>query len=214
MKIAFNWFPNHSNFDDIAVEHLMVMSHMFFGGWHTTDPAFPDGYLDTLTRRRHRPTLWFPYYFEPLIARTEELSDFEVRYLLLEKPFKQFAEQLGYLRTDLTRFLSDARTGVLTAGLPLAIHLGCRDVVLVGCDASYGVNDGNDYFYDAELHTSRSTTTSSLHTAWLAGGAAHACYRAAVREAADRRVTFTDATIDGLLQEVPKRDIPGLRIRE
>ena len=118
VRIGFNWFVNHDRFDEVQVDHLMVMSHMFFGGWHTVDPAFPPGYLDALTGHGHRPTLWFPFYFEPLIAATPELQGFDVRYLLLEKPFKQFAEQLGYLRTNLTDFLSDARTGVLTAGLP------------------------------------------------------------------------------------------------
>jgi hypothetical protein len=212
VRIGFNWIVNHDAFDDVRLDHLMVMSHMFFGGWHTVDPTFPAGYLDALTAHRHRPTLWFPFYFRPLVESTPELSDYEVRYLLLEKPFKEFADDLGYLRCDLGDFLSDARTGVLTAGLPLAMHLGCDDVVLVGCDASYGTNAAGDYFYDSSRHTSKSTTTSSLHAAWADGGAAHVCYEVAAREAEQRGVSFSDATLGGALTAIPKVEIPGLEL--
>lgn len=211
IRVAFNWFVNHEEFDDVAVDHLMVMSHMFFGGWHTVDPQFPEGFLDALLSHTHRPTLWFPFYFQHLIEATPELADHDVRYLLLEKPFKQFVEQLGYVRTDLRDHLSDGRTGVLTAGVPLALHLGCREIVLVGCDASYGRAGDGDYFYAASAHTSKSTNEESLHNAWGDGGAAHACYAAAVRETQRLGVGFVDATLDGYLTAVPKRQIPGLR---
>lgn len=212
VSMAFNWFVHHDRFDEIEVDHLMVMSHMFFGGWHTVDPSFPDGWIERLVEWRHRPTLWFPYYFRPLIDTTEALERFDVRYLLLEKPFKHFVEQLGYLPTRLDDFLGDGRTGILTAGLPLALHLGCSDIVLVGCDASYGNEGSNDYFYAEGLHTSKSTRTSSLHSAWAQGGVAHACYETAVRETQRLGVAFADATIDGRLTAVPKRSIDGLEI--
>ncbi|MDG1265120.1 MAG: hypothetical protein P8O03_02235, partial [Ilumatobacter sp.] len=211
VSVAFNWFVNHDGFDDIAVDHLMVMSHMFFGGWHTVEPAFPDGFLESLAARSHRPTLWFPFYFRHLIDGTPELDGYDVRYLLLEKPFKSFVEELGYLKTDLRDFLSDGRTGVLTAGFPLALHLGCSSVALVGCDASYGRADGGDYFYADAAHTSRSTETGSLHSAWADGGAAHLCYAAALREAESRGVEFVDATVEGYLEALPKVEIAGLR---
>lgn len=212
VRIGFNWFVNHPDFDDIQLDHLMVMSHMFFGGWHTVDPAFPVGFLEALTSHEHRPTLWFPDYFRPLVESTPELDPYDVRYLLLEKPFKQFVEQIGFLRIDLTDFLSDGRTGVLTAGLPLAMHLGSTEVILVGCDASYGSTAGGDYFYESARHTSKSTATSTLHSAWAEGGAAHACYEAAVREATSRGVLFRDATVDGMLTAVPKVEVTGLRL--
>lgn len=212
IRIAFNWFVNHPKFDEVAIEHLMIMSHMFFGGWHTTNPAFPDGFLEKLTSWSHRPTLWFPFYFRSLIEQTPELATYDVRYLLLEKPFKSFAEDLGYLSVDLYDHLTDAHTGVLTAGLPLAMHLGCHEVALVGCDASYGrsANMG-DYFYPTAHHTSRSTTTASLHTAWADNGVGQYCYQLALKAAEERGVSFRDATLDGLLSVLPKQEIPGLR---
>ena len=93
------------------------------------------------------------------------------------------------------------------------MHLGCDDVVLVGCDASYGSAGAGDYFYAADRHTSKSTDESTLHAAWAEGGAAHACYEVAAREAERRGVTFCDATIDGMLTAVPKCEVPGLRLR-
>ena len=73
----------------------------------------------------------------------------------------------GNVGLDLLSPLTDAGTGVLTAGVPIAVHLGAERLVLVGCDS-----DDSD---DAGRHS----------------------HRRVAEELAARGVSLLDATADG-----------------
>lgn len=212
-KFVFNWFVHHEDFDEIAPDHLVLPSAMFFGGWHTPRPEFPDGFLDTLTSHEHRPRLWTSYYFKPFIESVPELAGYEVSYFLFEKPFKQSIEKTGMPGLDLRAPLVDANTGVLTAGVPIALHLGAAAIVLVGCDSNYASQEGS-YFYAAEGHTSRSTALTNLVSTWAgAEGKGQYSYLRTAEELAALGVPFRDATVGGALVTVPKialAEVPAL----
>ena len=210
--LVFNWFVHHEDFDVVRPDHLVLASHMFFGGWHTTRPAFPDGYLEALTKHTHRPRIWTSHYFKHLIESTPELADYDVSYFMLERPFKQSTVKTGNVGLDLLAPLTDANTGVLTAGVPIAVHLGATKLVLVGCDSDYSSANGS-YFYQAGLHTSRTTDESHLVSTWTPDGAGQYSYRRVAEELASRGVTLMDATVDGklaVLERIALDDVRGL----
>ena len=212
-KLTFNWFVHHEEFDEIRPEHLVLGSHMFFGGWHTSRPAFPTGFLPALTRHEHRPRIWTSYYFKDLIEQTPQLEGYEVSYFLFEKPLKTHLSRMGTVGLDLLAPLVDANTGVLTAGVPIAVHLGAQTLVLTGCDADYSSVSGS-YFYAAGMHTSRTTESGQLINTWGELGVGQYGYQRVAEELAVRGRRLLDATVDGkltVLEKVTPAEIPGLR---
>ena len=210
-KYAFNWFINHPEFDTVRPDHLVLASAKFFGGWHTSNPSWPAGYLDSLTSREHKPRLWVSYYFKPLIESTPELEGYEVSYFLFEKPFKPMLQKTGQVGLDLYSPLVDSLTGVLSAGVPIAIHLGAKSVVLVGCDSNYASQTGT-YFYGAEKHTSPTNTTENLVTTWGSDASVgQYCYLRFSQTLEERGIRFADSTIGGALTTVPKLPITEVR---
>jgi lipopolysaccharide biosynthesis glycosyltransferase len=211
-KFVFNWFVHHDDFDQVAPDHLVLASHMFFGGWHTANPSIPPTFLAALTSHSHRPRIWTSYYFKDLIEQTPELAGYDISYFLFEKPFKQNVTRMGAVGLDLLSPLTDAHTGVLTAGVPIGLHLGCTSLVLVGCDADYSSAAGS-YFYDAGMHASKTTDESHLVGTWSAEGTGQYAYSRVAQVVAERGIRLMDATVGGrltVLEKIPLRDVPAL----
>jgi lipopolysaccharide biosynthesis glycosyltransferase/glycosyltransferase involved in cell wall biosynthesis len=198
VKICFNWFVHHDDFDSVKPDHYILPSHQFFGGWHTYDPKFPDGFLAALLSRKHKPTLWISYYFKEYVESIKDLKDYNINYILFEKPNKYHSDHLGWMGVNIYDFLTDNRTGILTVGVPLAVHLGVKEISLVGCDSNYKASK-DDYFYSGELHTSKSTDSKSLVATWSDNGPGFECYRIAARTLQGLGTTLRDCTVGGSL---------------
>lgn len=209
-KFTFNWFVNHDDWDRVKPDHLVVASHMLFGGWHTPEPKLPPEYLQALTRHRHRPRLWFSYYFKDYVESLDELRGFEIGYFFFEKPFKRRIAKTGQVELDLENPLVDANTGVITAGIPIAVHMGARKIVLVGCDSNYDSTRGS-YFYSAARHASPTTEASSLLKTWQKGGEGAYGYTVVLRALEARGIGLWDATLDGSLDVLPKLSLDSVR---
>ncbi|WP_062524250.1 hypothetical protein [Demequina rhizosphaerae] len=209
-KVAFNWFVNHEDFDEIRPDHLVLPSHMLFGGWHTPQPELPREFLDALARHAHRPTLWTSFYFKPYLETLEELRGYDIRYFLFEKPFKRRIAKTGWAPLDLMSPLVDSNTGVLTAGVPMALHLGASSIVLVGCDSNYESAAGS-YFYESDQHASLTTKPSDLLATWKEDGAGPFGYAVVRRELDRRGVPFLDATVGGRLDMLERISVDEAR---
>ncbi|MDN4484319.1 hypothetical protein [Demequina lignilytica] len=209
-KVVFNWFVRHEDFDTIRPEHLVLPSHMLFGGWHTPTPKLPADFLAALTAHEHRPTLWISHYFKPYIETVPELAGYTIRYYFFEKPFKRRLEMTGWAPLDLTAPLVDSNTGVLTAGVAMALHFGASHIVLVGCDSNYSSASGS-YFYAAAEHSSLTTREDQLLRTWEAGGTGEYGYGVVGALLAERGVPFLDATVGGSLTVVPKATLDEAR---
>ena len=204
-KFCFNWFILHEDFDRIAPDHLVLASHMFFGGWNGLSPVFPPDFLEALRAKKHRPVVWAPFYFKPLFDRLELQKEFECQFFLFEKPFKQFIERAGYGRTNLEGFLMDGRTAALNAAIPIACHLGFTRVVLVGCDCSYQQQaTATDYFYSEAAHTSARLSNDTLRDLWAPGGPGQFSYALVSRQMQEEGRVLLDATVGGHLDTVAK----------
>jgi len=209
-KVAFNWFVNHDGFDDIRPDDLVLPSHMLFGGWHTPNPVLPAAYLDALISHEHKPRVWTSYYFKPYLDTIPELEGYDLNYFLFENPLRRRIANTGLPGLELRRPLTDANTGVLTVGVPLALHLGSTDIVLTGCDSNYASARGS-YFYSAAAHKSASTDETELIKTWAAGGEGPFGYRVTAEALAARGVNFADATINGTLDMLPTLDPAAVR---
>ncbi len=200
---VFNWFVLHEGFDDVRPNHLCLGSHMFFGGWHTQDPVIPEDYLAALTEKAWKPIIWTSFYFREYIESSGVLRDFDVRYVLFEKPQKDFIDSSGLHNLDARGFVQDGRTGVLSLALPIAYRLGYRDIGLVGCDSNYNqtaasATEGN-YFYDKAKHTTQETRQDSLTQTWGADGPGFFAYQRQHVALALEGGGFVDFTRDGAL---------------
>ena len=204
-RFVFNWFILHDDFDVVKPDHLVLASHMFYGGWFSSAPAFPPGYLDRLRQLQHKPVIWTSFFFRDLVEIEGLDKEFEVNYVLFEKPFKRFVDKTGRYNADIDGFLDDARTGVLSAGVPVALGLGFEEVVLVGCDSNYNQNpDQSKYFYNTELHSSAETNAASLTATWTAEGRGQYVYQVVAEELESRGCRLVDCTVDGALTDIPK----------
>ncbi|GAL37533.1 hypothetical protein JCM19240_680 [Vibrio maritimus] len=206
-KIAFNWFVNHEDFDDIKVDHLVIASHMFYGGWNTQIPSFPNEYLEKLRAHKHKPSLWTSFYFKPLFEKLGLDKEFDCNYLLFEKPFKNFIDHQGATELCAHSFVDDGRTGVITFGMTIGKLANFSNIYLLGCDSNYSGKAQDNYFYDSAMHTSLCTNNDNLNETWLSDSYGQYCYQVA-KEALDAcGINLYDATIDGSLTILPKVDI-------
>jgi lipopolysaccharide biosynthesis glycosyltransferase len=204
-KFAFNWFILADSYDELRPEHLVLGSHMLFGGWATTEPRFPEGYLEKLRAHRHRPALWTSFYFREYLEAIGLHREFEINYGLFEKPFKRFIDRVGRYNADIDTFLDDGRTGVLSLGVPAAISMGFERILLVGCDSNYNQpGTASKYFYDMSQHTSAETREDSLTSTWTEEGRGQFVYKLVSEELARRGIDFIDCTVGGALQTVRK----------
>ena len=204
-RFCFNWFLLHKEFDNLKPEHLVLASHMFFGGWNIQTPSFPPNFLERLRTCQHRPIIWTSFYFREYLEEIGLHHEFEINYVLFEKPFKRFVDKVGRFNADISGFLDDARTGVMSAAIPAAVSLGFETILLVGCDSSYNNPDTKaNYFYDEREHTSLQTNNSSLTSTWTDEGRGQFVYKLALEEMQRRSIEFVDCTVDGRIKFVPK----------
>jgi hypothetical protein len=204
-KLCFNWFLHHPDYERIAPEHLILASHLFFGGWNTLTPEFPSDFLALLRSKKHKPVLWAPFYFKPVFEQGGLLDEFECNFVLFEKPFKKFVEKSGYGRTRLDGFLMDGRTAAISVAIPIACHLGFQRLVLVGCDSNYQQKAASaEYFYAREAHTTKGNPANVLRDVWAPDGPGQFAYGLIARQLRDEGKRLVDATIGGALTTVPK----------
>jgi lipopolysaccharide biosynthesis glycosyltransferase len=208
---AFNWFILHDEFDTVKPDNLVLGSHMFFGGWQTQTPKIPDEYLDALLSKTWRPRIWSSFYFKEYFDLTGLSETFDIRYVLFEKPHKEFVDATGSSNLTVDGFTHDGRTGVLSVALPVAVRQGYNQIALVGCDSNYnqGPTTDSNYFYDAARHVSKETRKDSLTKTWVNDGPGYFAYTRSHESLKRRGGGFIDYTLNGSLP-LPKGDIHSL----
>lgn len=208
---VFNWFIHHEAWEDLRPDHLVMGSHMLFGGWQTQSPALPESYLEGLRSKRWKPTIWTSFYFREYFEMSGLSAEFDVRYVLFEKPQKDFLDVTGATNMQADGFTHDGRTGVLSLALPVAQKMGYRHVGLVGCDSNYNQNPGtgSNYFYDKSLHASAETRQDSLTATWVEDGPGFFAYTRVQQELERQGGSFLDCTVGGALP-LPKGRLEDL----
>jgi hypothetical protein len=207
-----NWFANHEQYDAIQPKYYCISSHEVFGGWSAKKPELNTALRDAIVGKR-----WRAHHFFPLFAREhfEGDPDFprgKTHFLIFERPKATVLER-GTLNWDLRANLDDGLTGITTFCIPLAMHMGIREIYLLGCDCDYGLTHANSpkaYFYDFAKHATSTTSYESLRQIWGEGGSIFAVYAILRREAEARGMKIYNATAGGLLEVFERASYEGL----
>jgi hypothetical protein len=207
-----NWFASHEAYDQIQPSYYCISSHEVFGGWSAKPPQ-----LNADMRRAILSHSWKSHHFFPIWAREAVLTDpgFErekTNFLVFERPKGEISKK-GSMNWDVFQNLDDGYTGIVTFCLPLAWHMGIREVYLLGCDCDYQIkapSDAKAYFYDFSKHTTSTSKFETLDRIWGPGGEIFQVYEIAKRGAESLGMQIFNSTEGGLL-EVFKR-VPYERV--
>jgi hypothetical protein len=129
--------------------------------------------------------------------------------LIFERP-KRGVDEVGGINLDLSANMHDGYSGILTFCLPLAIHMGIKELYLLGCDCDYGIKENSSersYFYNFKLHSSRSTSVEGIKKAWDPKmGKGFKAYEAVNTQLSILGIKIFNATDGGLLEVFPRID--------
>lgn len=207
-----NWFANHDQFDAIRPKYYCISSHEVFGGWDAKRPELNSALRDAIVGREWRAHHFFPIVARKALRGDPDFPDDRTNYLIFERPKATILDRRT-LNWDLRGNLDDGLTGISTFCIPLAMHMGIREVYLLGCDCDYGLTSAASpkaYFYDFAKHATSTTSFESLSKIWGEGGTIFAMYAILRREAEARGMKIYNATAGGLLEVFERASYEGL----
>lgn len=201
-----NWFVNHPRFTEINPAYYCVSSHEMFGGWNNPAPSANPDWLKAMTALAGRSHKIFSFRFKDYIDSSRIFPAGECDYLLFDRP-KQLVDARGDINLDLSQPMDDGYTGIITFCLPLALHLGIREIYLVGCDCDYGLatpEAPKQYFYDFSRHTTSTTKYDSLKRIWADDGPIFQAYQVVAERFSAAGARIVNCTAGGRLEVFPR----------
>ena len=195
-----NWFALSDICKTISPTYYCISSHELFGGWNNPRPEFNKDLYKIINKNCKNSTHFFSFAFSDYLENNDMFEQERLHYLLFEKPKYQLDEE-GELITDLSRHMHDGYTGIITFCIPLALHMGYKEIILLGCDCDYKIQKNSQekaYFYNYKLHTSKTTSTEGLQRAWAANGPAFRSYEIVKNSTSSARIY--NATAGGKLE--------------
>lgn len=207
-----NWFVNADQYSLIEPKYYCVSSHEMFGGWNKPEPFLNQDYYLAMQKKARGAHKFFSFAFKDYIRQTGLFHDEKVNYMLFENP-KRLVDECGEINLDPTRHLDDGYTVIQTMCAPLAAHLGCTEIYLIGCDCNYGIqkpDDPKQYCYDSKLHTTATTKFESLDRIWADNGPVFKSYAILEETLRKRGIKLFNATHGGRLEVLPRVDYRSL----
>jgi hypothetical protein len=207
-----NWFVNAEQYSAISPKYYCVSSHEMFGGWNKPDPKLNPDFYAAMQAKDRAATKFFSFAFRDYINDAGLFPNEAVNYVLFEKP-KRVIDEAGEVNLDLTKHLDDGYTVIQTLCIPLAVHFGCTEIYLIGCDCNYGIqkpDDPKQYCYDSKLHKTSTSKFESLQRIWADNGPVFKSYEILRDTLAARGVKLINATNGGRLNVLPKVEYDSL----
>jgi hypothetical protein len=202
-----NWGFLHPDYQEIRPKFHCSSSHEIFGGWGKADPRLNEDFAAALVSRSAGVRKVFPWRFEGSLRNSALFPEDELYFMLFERP-KFLIDEIGQIDLDLNHVMHDGYTGVITFCIPLAVHLGVKEIYLLGCDCDYGIKQADDpkqYFYPTELHKTSTSAFESLDRIWAENGPVFQTYALVERQLRDVGVRLYNATHGGRLDNIPRR---------
>lgn len=207
-----NWFVNADDYRTVDPTYYCVSSHEMFGGWNKPDPQLNADYYAKMQERAKASTKFFSFAFRDYLKEAGMFPGEQVYTLLFERP-KKVVDEAGDLNFDLSRHLLDGYTVIQTMCIPLAAHFGCKEIILLGCDCDYGIQNASDpkkYFYDSSLHKTATSKFESLQRIWAENGPVFRSYEICRDKLAARGIALKNATAGGRLEVLPRVNYESL----
>ncbi len=193
-----NWFINHSLIDQLNIDYYSAYDDQF------VDPEPNRSWLQKLGRLPEA-IKFFPLSWRPLRLPLENM-----RYVKTDFERKVYRE--GKLSVDLDVGLWDAGTVIINLCIPLAVNLGYRQIILLGCECNYGISRNQDYrdayFYDLSEHATPIRHDANGETDWQAQ--VLASYEVVSKTCEKLGVSIINATRGGALETFPRKPLREL----
>jgi len=153
-----NWFLNHPDMNEIDINYYCACDDRFV----SPEPNLQ--WVQAVCRYK------FQRIFLPEDWLTHLLPFDNITYI----PFHR-GEKVALLRefsTNFQRGFLDGDTVIISMCLPLAMAMGFKEIVLLGCDCTYGIADRGDtndaYFYSFRFHSTAFEHTAASEKSWQA----------------------------------------------
>jgi len=212
LTFVTNWFANHEHYERIRPTYYCISSHEVFGGWNANPPKLNEDLRRVLVGRQWTSQIVFPLWARPVVTVDPGFGEKPPLYMIFERP-KAVISKRGTLNWDVFGNMDDGYTGIVTFCLPLAYHMGIREVYLLGCDCDYQIKTEQDpkaYFYDFSKHSTSTSKFQTLDRIWGPGGEIFQVYEIVRREAEARGMVIKNATAGGLLEVFERTAYEGL----
>lgn len=180
IRVGFNWLPLHPDFSKCHIEHLVVSSHLLFGGWSTATPQMHPDFLEALRRVDSETFVWFPFYFRDYLEGSRDFCNLRKRYFLSEKPFRQQPSLTGEIALDLSGPLTDTQSGLTSVGFAVAKWTDPSSVGFLGVEFSYSASNSSDHFYSDD--SSPATARRTLDATWGVSGSGVFAFHVGVQQ--------------------------------
>ena len=197
--ICANWFMMIKEFEDLKPDHLLMNARVI-RNIDTFQPRLRKGVKEFLLEKTHRPVLWAPFSVRELFEEEGLDREYEINYLLCEKPFRRSIDMTGAATLDARGFLDDAHSVLLTLGVPAALQMGFARIGVAGADARFtDVEGARNYFHRGPRAAMTPERLKARMDLWRGGGRAHAAFAIVADALAARGVELIDTTKGGAL---------------
>lgn len=211
-----NWGFLHPEYEAIRPKFHCSSSHEIFGGWGAKAPRLNEDFATKFAARSAGVRKVFSWRFEESLRAAGTFEADELDFMLFDRP-KFLIDEIGGIDLDVRKVMHDGYTVVITFCIPLAVHLGVKEIILLGCDCDYGISQANDpkqYFYPTALHTTSTSAFDSLARIWADGGPVFKTYELVERDLRAAGVRLINATAGGRLDCIPRARYEDLLERE
>jgi hypothetical protein len=201
-----NWGFLHPDYERITPKFHCSSSHEIFGGWGKADPQLNKDFAASFAPRAAGVRKVFSWRFEQSLRNSGDFNEDELDFLLFDRP-KFLIDEIGHIDLDMRHVMHDGYTVVITFCIPLAVHLGVKEIYLLGCDCDYGIKQASDpkqYFYPTELHKTSTSAFDSLDRIWADNGPVFQTYELVERQLREVGVRLFNATHGGRLNNIPR----------
>lgn len=145
-----NWFNLHPIYPELQNPWYLVSDVAFWNPEKELTPRFLEGVIRNPTCRTV-----FNSAAEPALGQSTSFGK-DLERIIRETIYLNFDRSQpvweGNFHVDLHCPLAFGYTVVIDFGLPMAFHLGFKDVYLIGCDCDYRLHEDRDfsksYFFD------------------------------------------------------------------
>jgi len=200
-----NWFPLSEQFEQLQPKHYCVCTPTIFNSWKS--PEFNKELHSLLKKGGANMKKWLPFDFKEYIEKNQIFDSEEVFYLLSSPRYRTTTslDKKEWMNLDLSHPVDHAYSVIIEYCLPIAFHLGFREIYLLGCDCNYFFNDeGAQYFYPEEKHTSEQLPLDTLEKHWGENGRVFTAYAVAKKTFERHDCKIYNATKGGCLEIFPR----------
>lgn len=155
ITLCSNWFINHNDYNSLDIKYYCAYDSAF------VLPEINEQWryaIKNMAAAKFFPSTWRGY----------DLGE-NVYFLSYDGSIKVYDSK--NFSCDVERAVYDAGSVIINFCLPLAIYMGCTEIILLGVETNYGIsNTGNPnqgYFYEAAKQLTPNIQTWESEQQWI-----------------------------------------------